>query len=275
MIDADDFGQGARYSLGLATVSVGGRQLLHHTGGMLTFSSSLHVDGEAGVGCFASVNAALGNGYRPRAVTRYAVELMRAAQTGATVEAPSAAATARPDLGAKLCGRYYASDELELTITDGEARGPLNLTSGGETGLLVKAGDVLASDHSRFVDAPLHVETRGDQPISLWWKGTRFANGASTPQPPVPATLKAIEGWYESTDPWVGGVNLRAQGDRLVIDSAGTLAVDSGGSLTDKDSYYSLDPNETVERLRFELPVDGRPQRLSYSGADMLRRSFI
>ena len=47
---------------------------LRHTGGMVAFSSSIDVDVTAGVGAFASVNANL-RGYRPVAVTKYAIEL--------------------------------------------------------------------------------------------------------------------------------------------------------------------------------------------------------
>ena len=75
-VDAPGWGMpGARYAHGLAVVQAGGRTYLHHTGGMIAFNSSLHVDGAAGVGAFASTNVGL-IVYRPRAVTAYACEAL-------------------------------------------------------------------------------------------------------------------------------------------------------------------------------------------------------
>ena len=84
----DDFGPGSYYACGVAVQPVDGVACLHHTGGMMSFSSSFHVDPAAGIGCFASVNARLGS-YRPRQTTAYAVRLLRAARLG---QPPAAAA---------------------------------------------------------------------------------------------------------------------------------------------------------------------------------------
>ena len=48
VIDAPVFGPKAHYAFGLGVVPVNGRQLLHHTGGMMAFSSSIHIDPEGG-----------------------------------------------------------------------------------------------------------------------------------------------------------------------------------------------------------------------------------
>jgi len=70
--------KGAAYGSGLAYVPLEGRKVMHHTGGMLAFHSSIHVDPQAGVGIFASVNSGAGD-YRPRDVTAYGCALLRAA----------------------------------------------------------------------------------------------------------------------------------------------------------------------------------------------------
>ncbi|MCJ2185147.1 beta-lactamase family protein, partial [Novosphingobium sp. 1949] len=75
------FGPGSLYASGIATVREGARTLLHHTGGMLAFSSSFHADPAAGVGVFASVNTRLGD-YRPRVVSAYGTALLAAARAG-------------------------------------------------------------------------------------------------------------------------------------------------------------------------------------------------
>ena len=57
-----------------------GRTLLHHTGGMVSFSSAMHVDPVARVGAFASTNSG-GQEYRPRDVTAFACALLRSVVT--------------------------------------------------------------------------------------------------------------------------------------------------------------------------------------------------
>jgi hypothetical protein len=71
---------GAHYGAGLAHVPIEGRTLLHHTGGMVSFSSAMHVDPIARVGAFASTNCG-GQEYRPRDVTAFACALLRSVVT--------------------------------------------------------------------------------------------------------------------------------------------------------------------------------------------------
>lgn len=87
--------EGARYGAGLAHVPIEGRTLLHHTGGMVSFSSSLHVDPIAKVGAFASTNSG-GQEYRPRDLTAYACALLR------SVVAPEPGFAPKPKPEARL-----------------------------------------------------------------------------------------------------------------------------------------------------------------------------
>src|SRR5215470_13155562 len=73
-------GEPASYGYGLWVSDIDGHTRLRHTGGMVAFSSSIDVDVTGGIGAFASVNANL-RGYRPVAVTKFAVELMNASMT--------------------------------------------------------------------------------------------------------------------------------------------------------------------------------------------------
>ena len=72
-------GEDASYAYGLWVSEKDGHTLLRHTGGMVAFSSAMHTDLTDGLAAFASVNASLQGGYRPVAVTRYAIELLSAA----------------------------------------------------------------------------------------------------------------------------------------------------------------------------------------------------
>jgi len=70
--------KGSSYGNGLAYVPLEGHMVMQHTGGMLAFHSSIHVDPVAGCGAFASVNSGADE-YRPREVTAYACAMLRAA----------------------------------------------------------------------------------------------------------------------------------------------------------------------------------------------------
>jgi CubicO group peptidase (beta-lactamase class C family) len=144
---------GARYGAGLAHVSVEGRTLLHHTGGMVSFSSSLHVDPVAGVGCFASTNSG-SQDYRPRDLTAYACAVLRSVaqpEPGLAPKPPAVAPAAPPPVRAAqparavppeltaLAGRYENDDPWFGAVTiearpDGlyvEGQAPLELKPEG------------------------------------------------------------------------------------------------------------------------------------------------
>jgi CubicO group peptidase (beta-lactamase class C family) len=270
LIDAPGLGPAVRYGLGLATVPVNGKLCLHHTGGMLTFVSSLHVDDEAG-GCFASVNAQLGNGYRPRALTAYAVALLRAARLGGEVATPNPGDAVRVRAASRLQGRYSAISgrQIDVIIRDGVAR----LQFDQKDARIVRIDDdMFACDHPDFVDAPFRIIREGGDVTDLWWRDIRFHRGG-------PAAgrssdrLHRLAGWYESADPWVGGLIIRAQDGRLVADSANSLAIDPIFDLADRGRMWTTNDHDTTERLFFETPSSGRPMILNYSGTDMYRMS--
>jgi len=91
-IDAPGFGdhKEAYYGYGIGISTVDGHKVLHHTGGMTSFASSMQVDLDGGVAAFASINAM--QGYRPTPVTKYALQVLRAAAEKKPVPAPEAIA---------------------------------------------------------------------------------------------------------------------------------------------------------------------------------------
>jgi CubicO group peptidase (beta-lactamase class C family) len=259
---AGDFGPDARYACGVAVVPIDGTPCLHHTGGMMSFSSSFHADPAAGVGAFASVNGRNEN-YRPRLTTAYAVRLLRAVRAGAPLPAP-------PD----PLGPYRIKDPAPFlgTFTDGAASfalatGPdgLRLEGFGATARVVPSGpDRLVTDHpalSRFgLDA-----VRQNGLIAGWWHGERLFNrDGAAPQPTPADALRPLAGAYLNRDPWVGGATVLVRGDTLWAEGVGRL-IDHGG-------WWSAakDPGG-VERLRFEGVLNGQAQRLNVSGDDLLR----
>lgn len=262
--DASVFGPKARYGNGIATVLIDGNPALHHTGGMITFTSSFHVDPVAGVACFASVNGNLGD-YRPRKTTAFAVQLMRAVRAKAHL--PTA-----PDPIGKLavqkpqeCAGHFVSDSgdvLEFKVQGGQ----LVLESGGATGRVQQSDkDSLMTDHPQWAPHIFSYVRENGKVASLWWGEKLLGRNAKVPQLVAPARLQALSGSYLNRDPWVGGAVVLAQANRLILEGGGELVETKGGA------WKLSDPPNSPELFVFDASLNGRAFRLNQSGADMLR----
>jgi len=115
--DAPGWGEGVKYGSGIAQVEIDERQYFHHTGGMVSFSSSLHVDREAGVAAFASGNIHYALAYRPRDITVFACEAMRAAQDGSPAPSPKPVMPAieKPE---QYAGTFTAQNGAAIEIVE-------------------------------------------------------------------------------------------------------------------------------------------------------------
>jgi len=257
-----DFGPGSKYALGVAIQPVDGTPCLHHTGGMVAFSSSFHADPAAGVAAFASVNARLG-GYRPRQTTAYAIRLMRAARAGAPLPAaPDPLGPSKIKDPTPLYGRYLGPDGTAFTLAAG-AEFPQITGSAGSAPLYLADG-VLATPLAGAAKHSLDpVRDRG-RVTGFWWGETLFGRDAALPQPVAPERLRALAGVYINRDPWVGYATVLARGDQLVIEGAGPI-VNRGG-------WWSMEEDVGgVERFRFDGELNGRATRLNASGTDLIR----
>lgn len=263
-IDAAGWAGGGRYGNGLATVVVDGRTMLHHTGGMIAFSSSMHVDPAAGVACFASTNIG-STEYRPRDVTILACEWLRAVREG------GASPVARPvravfEKAGDYAGRYSSADGLFEMSLDGDR---LRASSNGRVHRSVSSpgADVLLIDgFGRYL---LKAERSGGRVIGLWSGETYYARDGAEPMPPAPPELAVIAGRYDNDDPWRGTARLVARHDGLWLDGITPMVRRDDGSWRVGADDWS------PERAWFDAPMGGRPQRLSLSGADYLRRADV
>ncbi|HWE98310.1 MAG TPA: serine hydrolase domain-containing protein [Caulobacteraceae bacterium] len=260
---AADFGPGSRYAMGIDIAPVDGIDCLHHTGGMMAFSSSFHADAAAGVAAFASVNARLG-GYRPRRTTAYAIRLMRAVRAGARLPDPPDALQGQwLDDGAQYTGRFVASDQRSFEI---EGSGPsARLTSDEVSGRLSPRGpDRLVTDHPKFDRYGFDAVRQGGRITGFWWGESLFSRDVAAAPTVRSSTLAPLAGVYLNRDPWIGGAELLVRGDRLVLEGAGPLAF--------QDGYWTTAREKPgVERMRFDAPLNGRMTRLNVSGWDLLR----
>ena len=257
-----DFGPGSHYACGVAVQPIDGAPCLHHTGGMMAFSSSFHADPASGVACFASVNAR-NAGYRPRATTAYAIRLMRAVRAGAPLPgAPDPLASYRVKDAASYAGVYKAGD---LTIALVEGSDGLRLESGRSAGRLAPHGpDRLVTDHPALSGFCLDAVRQNGQVVAFWWGETLLSRDALGSPQATPEALRALAGDYLNRDPWVGGARVLARGDSLWVDGVGRLVERGGWWSAEKDPGG-------VERLRFDGILNGQAQRLNVSGDDLLR----
>ncbi len=133
-------GEDASYSYGLFVSNVDGHTLLRHTGGMVAFSSAMYADITSGFAAFASVNARLAGGYRPVAVTRYALDLLSAASRGKELpEAPPPMPS--PETvknAADYAGTFKAPGRKNLVLEAGDEK--LLLQHNGEKIVLEQSG---------------------------------------------------------------------------------------------------------------------------------------
>jgi hypothetical protein len=255
-------------------VQVGGRSLLHHTGGMLVFNSAIHVDPIAGVAAFASTN--VGDiPYRPRGLTAYACERMRAAleQTPAPKPRPLQPVVEAAD---DYRGGYatQAGRALKIRVIPGGLSAwvdgqTIALEPGGD-GVFVAKDPSLTADPFVFRRRPAGgTFERGVERV--WWGQAEFVrddiryNVAFTA--PTSPAVRALTGRYECDDPWRGGFTVRAMGETLVIDGDMPLTPLPDGS------YRVGDKDWSPERIRFDAVEAGQPQRTVLSGADYVRRA--
>ncbi len=252
------------YGLALMHRPTDGHDLLHHTGGMVSFASSFHSDGVSQVGAYASTPMAGQAGYRPRLITQFACQAMRAAKEGKPLPTPKPLVIAPIEKPGDFAGRYAGpggSFTIEsgagLVLVDGATRTPLQ----------AEDQDMFFADNARFGDFPLVFVRANGAMVAADWGSQRFGrNGASAALPATPDRLAARAGHYQSDDPWIGGITLVARGDRLYADGVQAL-VEIG------DDVWRLSDNDwNPERLGFAGFVKGRPQLAVLSGRMLERR---
>jgi hypothetical protein len=268
-IDAPGWGlPGAKYANGLAVVPVGGRMLLHHTGGMLSFNSAIHADPQAGVGAFASTNVGL-IPYRPRDITAYACARLRALVEGGPAPAPAAAPPKPPELGDYL-GRYESAQGANLTVA--AAPEGLSVRIGEPTFVMAPSGpDAFIPIRPVPAPFPLVFRRQGKAVVRAWRDGVEYVRveggaRAAPFSPPTPSALTALTGYYASDDPWRGDFRVTAQGAALFLNDTTPITPLGAGLFRVGDEAWS------PERMQFDAVLDGRPTRAIASGVDYLRR---
>ena len=147
------------YGNGLMHVGGHSRSYLHHTGGMVSFSSSFHVDVASGVGAFASSTLSAFAEYRPRLLTQ--VRGRCADQTrGRAAPSPSPPPLQTPLANAATYVGQYAGPAGAFEVRPGT---PLAIVANGQSAALHSWDDnVFRTTHPAFRDFSLMFERKGN-----------------------------------------------------------------------------------------------------------------
>jgi CubicO group peptidase (beta-lactamase class C family) len=267
-IDSPYRGEPATYGYGIWVSDIAGHTRLRHTGGMVAFSSSIDVDITGNISAFASVNANL-RGYRPVAVTKYAVDLFNASAAGKPLPDPPAPPPAPDEVknAADYAGIYTTLEGKKLEFA-AEGNKLILVHANRRIVLERVGGDRFLVKHPDF-DTYLLGFVRENQQVtqavygSDWYLSEKYKG---------PKTFEAKKEWdafvghYHNDSPWYG--------DTRVVMRKGQLFLDGSQSLVPRgDGKFGLGDPEGPDWISFESIVDGRAMRLSLSGI-IFRRVF-
>jgi CubicO group peptidase (beta-lactamase class C family) len=268
IINAPFRGEPASYGYGLWVSEIDGHATLRHTGGMVAFSSALHVDLTSGIGAFASVNANLA-GYRPVVVTKYALDLVRATIDGKTW--PSApGTTTSPDQVAnalEYVSPFTSTDGEELVL--GAEGGKLWLVAGTQRVALERTGNErFIVKHPRFELYQLEFARQNGAVVEAF-HGPRWFTNESYAGPKTfdyPKTWDAFAGHYRCESPWFGSTRVFVRKGKLTLD---------GTALTPStDGLFRLGEEWSPERVSFGPIVNGHATHMKFSGVDHYRTTL-
>lgn len=267
-IDSPYRGEPASYSYGVWVSDVEAHTRLRHTGGMVAFSSSLDVDLTDGVGAFASVNANL-RGYRPVAVTKYAIELFNASLANKPLPDAPTPATPPDEVSnaAEYTGVFTSPDGKKLEFT-AEGNKLVLIYSGRKIVLERMAGDRFIVKHPAF-DMYVLGFVRENRLVTQvfhgpdWYMAERYTG---------PRTFEARKDWegfvghYYNDSPWYGDTRIVLRKGQLFVDGVQPL-IPLG------DGKFGLGDPDGPDWMSFESIVNGRAMVLNFSGIPF-RRMF-
>jgi CubicO group peptidase (beta-lactamase class C family) len=248
---------GMSYGNGLMHVGSAGRSYLHHTGGMVSFSSSFHLDVGSGAGAFASASIGAFAEYRPRLLTRFAVDALTNALAGRPL--PPTPSLATPLSNAPVYLGRYAGPTEAFEVRAGT---PLTIVANGRSAALQSAGsDLFRTLHPDFRRFSLMFERKGSAIAGASWGPASYARiGSAAVLPASDPALAKLAGRYVDDNPWFGTA--------LVVERGGKLWIGTELPMTRTgDNLWRIGEDSwSPERASFANVIDGRPQTFIWSG---------
>ena len=255
---------GTTYGNGLRHVLEGGRSYLHHTGGMISFSSSFHLDRASGAGAFASASLSAFASYRPRPLTRFATDVMTDFHAGRPLPTPPRLDTPLAN-AASYVGRY-AGPAGSFEVRRGN---PLTIVADGQSAELQSwGGESFRTAHPRFRAFTLLFDRRPTGIAGAAWGPASFARDGVTNLPaPSDPSLARLAGRYTHDSPWWRTITVVEREGRLWLGTE-TPMTRIGDNLW-RVGQESWSP----ERASFGDILDGRPQSFTFSGEKVRREA--
>ncbi|HEX6071995.1 MAG TPA: serine hydrolase domain-containing protein [Sphingomicrobium sp.] len=253
---------GMRYGNGLMHVGNAGRSYVHHTGGMVSFSSSFHVDQASGAGAFASSTISAFAEFRPRLLTRFAVDALTEALAGRPVPTPPGLDV--PILNAAVYAGTYRGPSGGFEVVPGD---PLTIQAAGQSAALQYwGGEIFRTTHPAFRQFSLKFE-RADAAVTgaSWGSDSFLKDGASASLPRSDPALARLAGRYINDSPWIGTAMVVERGGKLWIGTETPLSPIGPNRWRVGEAAWS------PERASFANFIDGRPQTFIFSGEKFLR----
>lgn len=253
---------GMSYGNGFMHVANNGRAYLHHTGGMVSFSSAFHVDVASGVGAFASSTISAFAEYRPRMLTRFAVDALSNAAVGRPLPQPPPLDTPLANV-ASYVGRYAGpGGTFEV-----RAGGPLTIIADGESAALQPwGGEIFRTTHPSFRAFSLMFERKAGVIRTAHWGPNAYAHAGTGAQlPPANPDLAKLAGRYINDSPWLGLAQVVERGGRLWLGTEVPMTRIG-------DNLWRLGEEPwSPERGSFANFIDGRPATFVFSGEKFVR----
>lgn len=278
-IKAEEFSPTASYGYGIAVDTLDGQKILRHTGGMVSFASSIHVNLDGGVAAFASINAM--QGYRPTAVTEYAVRLLRAQHEAKPLPAaPPIADPQQIENASDYAGTFTASDGHKLVFAAQGKR--LILTSDGlSIPMQHRGGDsFLSTVEGHFADHLFEFgrkeayeknaseETNQLKPpiVEVNYGPTWYTNQAydGPKNFNAPAEYATYTGHYRSDSAWGGDARVFVQKDKLTIGGSPLIPIGNG-------LFRAGDEPWAPDTAEFHHIAEGKARLMKLSGIDYWR----
>ncbi len=248
---------GMSYGNGLMHVVNGPRSYLHHTGGMVSFSSSFHIDTASGVGAFASSTISAFAEYRPRLLTQFAVDALTRAASGHALPPP-------PPLVQPVAhaAAYVGSYTGPAGTFEVRAGSPLTIFADGQSAPLLQwDGDVFRTTHPAFRAYSLLFERKANAVTAASWGPATYLRAGSKAQlPQSDPKLAKLAGRYVNDSPWNGMAPVVERGGKLWVGTETPMTRIS-------ENLWRIGEDDwSPERGSFANFIDGRPQTFSLSG---------
>ena len=256
---------GMSYGNGLMHVGEAGRAYLHHTGGMLSFSSSFHLDIASGVGAFASSTINAFAEYRPRLLTRFAVDALTNALSGKPLPVPPPLLAPLANVSSYV-GRYVGA----VGAFEVRRGSPLTILADGRAAALeLVADDVFRTTHPRFRNQSVWFDRKGAGIVlANWGPDIYVREGSGGRIPPSDPALARLAGRYVNDNPWYGASSVFERGGKLWIGTETPLTPIG-------ENLWRVGKKDwSPERASFANFIDGRPQTLIFSGEKFLRHDI-